>query len=210
MKHASLRWVVSLWVMAGAVGCREQPRASGAAQAPATGLNRQDELLLAAANVALPPPGVTAADLPDPNSQGAQLVAAHCGQCHGLPQPAMHSRTDWPSVARRMWLRTEGLSTKLIVKIASMGERFLMLEYLLANSLRVSGATLPPGPGRESFQLVCSRCHTLPDPKVHSAQDWPAVFARMETNMTRMKVPPLQGTQTTDILIYLQQASRRP
>lgn len=201
------RWMTIFLVLAVASACQEQPRESSTAQAPATGLTRQDELVLAAANVALPPPGVSAADLPDPNGQGAKLVAAYCEQCHALPDPDMHSAVDWPSVARRMWLRMEGLSPSLNVKVPTLSERFVMLDYLNANALRVSGANLPAGRGKEAFQLVCSRCHTLPDPRVHSASDWPAVFARMEQNMTRMKVPPLQGTQTTDILLYLQQAS---
>lgn len=190
--------------------CSRPPAESGGQQAQSQGLSRADELLLAAASVALPPPGATAADLPDPNGTGAQLVAKHCSQCHALPLPSMHSATDWPSVARRMWLREDGLAATLGVAVPTTSERYLMLEYLTANALKVSGATLPAGPGRDAFQLVCSRCHALPDPKNHSPQDWPTVFKRMETNMARMKVPPLQGTQTTDILLYLQQASRRP
>ena len=187
----------------------QRPAESDTQQAQASGLTRADELVLAAASVALPPPGVTAADLPDPNSTGAKLVATHCSACHNLPQPAMHSATDWPAVARRMWLRVEGLSSTLGVAVPTTSERYLMLTYLTTNALKVSGATLPQGPGREAFQLVCSRCHALPDPKNHSPADWPTVFARMESNMARMKVPPLQGTQTTDILLYLQQASRQ-
>jgi cytochrome c5 len=185
----------------------QRPAASDAQQGEQHGLTRADELVLAAASVALPPPGVTAADLPDPNSAGAKLVATHCSVCHNLPQPAMHSATDWPAVARRMWLRVEGLSPTLGVAVPTTSERYLMLTYLTTNALKVSGANLPQAPGREAFQLVCSRCHALPDPKNHSPADWPTVFARMETNMTRMKVPPLQGTQTTDILLYLQRAS---
>jgi len=211
MKRTFLRWATVGCVMAVAGACRERPAQPGAAPtaAQASGLTRQDELLLAAANVALPPPGVTAADLPDPNGRGATLVAGFCEQCHSLPHPAMHSAVDWPGLTRRMWLRMEGLSPTLGVKTPTLSERFAMLDYLNANALKVSGANLPPGPGKESFQLVCSRCHALPDPRVHSAADWPAVFARMEQNMTRMKVPPLKGTQTTDILLYLQGASSR-
>jgi cytochrome c5 len=192
--------------------CQQQPPQSNTAQvqAPAGSLSRQDERLLAAASIALPPAGVTAADLPDPNSQGAKLVAGFCEQCHALPHPAMHSAVDWPGVTRRMWLRMEGLVPPTSdVKSPSLSERFVMLDYLNANALKVSGANLPAGTGKESFQLVCSRCHSLPDPRAHSAADWPAVFARMEQNMTRMKVPPLTGTQTTDILVYLRQASTR-
>jgi cytochrome c5 len=208
MMEIARRWVM-VGLLCGVAACQQQPPASGGGSAPtqATGLTRQDELILAAANVALPPLGVSAADLPDPNGQGAKLVATFCAQCHALPHPAMHSAVDWPGVARRMWLRMEGLAPSLGVKTPSLPERFVMLDYLNANALKVSGANLPTGAGRESFQLVCSRCHALPDPRVHSSADWPAVFARMEGNMTRMKVPPLSGTQTTDILLYLQRAS---
>ena len=204
MRGGSLGALVALAI----AGC-QRPADSGAAQSTNQGLSRSDQLVLAAASVALPPPGVTAADLPDPNSAGAQLVAKHCSQCHDLPEPAMHSAVDWPAVTRRMWLRVDGLDSTLGVAIASVSERFLMLNYLTANALKVSGANLPAGAGRDAFQLVCSRCHSLPDPRSHSAQDWPTVFARMETNMARMKLPPLQGTQTTEVLLYLQSASAR-
>jgi len=202
-----MRVVSAVTLAVAMLACSQPPAESGGQPAQSPGLSRADELLLAAASVALPPAGVTAADLPEPNSTGAQLVAKHCSQCHNLPQPAMHSATDWPSVARRMWLREDGLAATLSVSVPTTSERFLMLNYLTANALKVSGANLPAGPGREAFQLVCSRCHALPDPRNHSPQDWVTVFARMEANMTRMKVPPLHGTQTTDILLYLQTAS---
>ena len=190
--------------------CRQAPsQGSVATGARSTGLNRQDELLLAAANVALPPPGITLADLPDPNSPGAKLIGTYCGQCHNVPSPQMHSATDWPSVARRMWLRMELLSPSLGVKTPTLGERFVLFDYLTANALRVSGATLPAGPGREAFAQVCSRCHALPDPRVHSRADWPTVFARMEQNMARMQVPPPSREQSTDLLLYLQTVASR-
>ena len=209
-----MRGLVMRAVMVGVVGslvaCRQAPQAAvDSTTGGGHGLNRQDELLLAAANIALPPPGVTAADLPEPNSKGAQLVVQYCAQCHNLPTPSMHSATDWPSITRRMWLRMEWLPPTLGVKVPTMAERFAMLDYLTANALKVSAANLPPGPGRESFQLVCSRCHALPDPRVHSPADWPAVFSRMQQNMERMNVAPLTRSQTTDILLYLQSTGRQ-
>ncbi len=202
--------VVAVLVAIGVGACREQ--GNTAARGDSTtivqhGLNQRDELLLAAANVALPPPGVTPADLPEPSSPDAQRVAVYCAQCHELPSPQMHSATDWPSIARRMWLRMELLPPQLGVKVPTMAERFAILDYLNTNALKVSGATLPPGPGREAFSQVCSRCHALPDPRVHSREDWPTVFARMERNMERMKVPPPTREQTTDLLLYLQAVS---
>ena len=204
-----LSWAGAVVVVASLAACRQSPPPpADSGTAGGHGLSRQDELLLAAANIALPPPGMAPADLPEPNSRGAQLVAQFCAQCHNLPTPQMHSATDWPSIARRMWLRTEWLSPTLGVKVPTMAERFAMLEYLTANALRVTAANLPAGPGRESFELVCSRCHALPDPRVHSPADWPAVFARMQQNMERMKVAPLTRSQTSDILLYLQSAER--
>ncbi|HTI06523.1 MAG TPA: hypothetical protein VL549_14555 [Gemmatimonadales bacterium] len=175
----------------------------------ASGLSRQDELVLAAANVALPPPGIVASDLPDPSSPGAKIVANYCAQCHNLPTPQMHSATDWPSVARRMWLRMDLLPPSLGIKVPTMGDRFTLLGYLTTNALKVSGASLPAGPGREAFAETCSRCHALPDPRVHSRADWPTVFARMEQNMTRMQVPPPTREQTSDLLLYLQTVASR-
>lgn len=194
-----------------ALACRaSQPQQSTAAQAPPA-LDRSDQLLLAAAKVALPPAGVAAGDLPDPSSRGAQLVIQYCSQCHPLPTPTMHSATDWPSVARRMWLRMELLPTSLGVQVPPAADRFTILTYLLANSLKVSGSVLPAGKGRDEFAIVCSQCHAVPDPRVHSAQDWPAVYSRMERNMERMGVRPPTATQTGDILVYLQaQGQRRP
>jgi cytochrome c5 len=85
-----------------------------------------------------------------------------------------------------------------------------MLDYLTANALKVSGATLPAGRGREAFAEICSRCHALPDPRVHSSADWPTVFARMEQNMIRMQVPPPTREQTSDLLLYLQTVASHP
>ena len=205
-----LGWAGAVAVAVGLAACRQAPPPPADSTAGGGhGLNRQDELLLAAANIALPPPGVTPADLPEPNAKGAQLVGQFCAQCHNLPTPAMHSATDWPSIARRMWLRMEWLPPTLGVKVPTMAERFAMLDYLTANALKVSAANLPPGSGRESFQLVCSRCHALPDPRVHSPADWPAVYSRMQQNMERMKVAPLTRAQTSDILLYLQSTGRQ-
>jgi len=193
-------------VVSGVGACREAPRAAatqGAAVA-APQLTRTDRLLLAAASIALPPEGIAPGDLPEPRSRGAQLVVAYCAQCHALPTPLAHSATDWPGVARRMWLRMEWLPESLKVQLPSMAERYEILQYLTGNALKVSGAVLPPGKGRDDFALVCSRCHALPDVRVHSSADWGIVYARMERNIERMKVAPPTGQQSENVLSYLQ------
>lgn len=205
--------VPALVMLLGSIACGSgKPPANPADSASmATQLNQADRLLLAAAKVALPPAGVAAGDLPDPMSREAELVVRYCAQCHALPTPSTHSATDWPSVARRMWLRMEWLSPSLGVKVPTPAERGTILNYLLANSLRVSGAMLPAGKGRDAFAVVCSQCHGLPDPRTHSADDWPAVYSRMERNMERMQIQAPGGSTSTDILLYLQTvAGKRP
>jgi mono/diheme cytochrome c family protein len=190
-------------------GCAKEQSAPAAlaAQTSTPPLSHSDQLLFAAATIALPPSGVNAGDLPDPNSRGAQLEAKYCAQCHALPAPTMHSATDWPIVARRMWLRMDALPESLQVAVPAAAERFEILQYLNANALKVSGSNLPPGKGREAFGVVCSRCHALPDPRNHSSADWATVYARMERNMERMKVRPPTGEQTQQILSYLQSSA---
>lgn len=200
-------WITGILALgATLMACRPSPPpdTAGDSTQAVGGLTPADRLLLAAAKVALPPAGLAAGDLPEPASRGALLVVQYCGQCHALPTPAAHSATDWPSVSRRMWLRMEWLPTTLGVKVPTAAERFTINEYLITNALKVSGAGLPAGQGREEFSVVCSQCHALPDPRVHAAQDWPTVYARMERNMERMQVQPPGGSVSTDILLYLQ------
>jgi hypothetical protein len=89
------------------------------------------------------------------------------------------------------------------------GERAQLLNYLTDYALVVSGGELPAGKGRDDFAKVCSRCHALPDPGAHSAQDWVAVFQRMERNMGRMKVSPPTAEESEGILTYLQSLPRK-
>ncbi len=196
--------ILGLGVVVALTGCRQAPPADDAEGSSEAVPDRHQELLLAAASIALPPAGIEPGDLPDPQSQGAQLIARYCVQCHNLPAPGAHSATDWPGVVRRMWLRMEWLPAEYAVQVPNAAERATTLEYLTSNALKVSGATLPAGHGREVFAKVCSRCHALPDPRVHSSQDWATVFKRMESNMRRMKVAPLTREQTADVLGYLQ------
>jgi cytochrome c5 len=197
--------------LAAVAACRQAPAPPNATAAgAAVAATPNEQLLLAAAEVALPPAGLNVADLPEPGSAGAQLLGRYCAQCHALPTPGAHSATDWPSVARRMWLRMDWLPASLGVRAPTLAERFTILDYLTTNALKVSGANLPAGRGREVFSLICSRCHALPDPRVHSPDDWPTVFSRMERNMERMKVAGPTAEQASDLLLYLQTVSARP
>ena len=200
-------WLIGLALVSGLGACRRNhPGPQTVANAPAVAaMSPRDQLLLAAAKIALPPPGIAPADLPSPQSPGAIAVAKYCGQCHDLPAPSMHSAVDWPRVTRRMWLRMDRLPSTFKVALPDEGDRVVLLNYLTANALQVSGSSLPPGRGREEFALICSRCHALPDPALHSGKDWEAVFLRMERNMEKMNVQPPTRAETEAILAYLQE-----
>jgi cytochrome c5 len=203
LQHSIVRTVLITCV---ALSCRGSGAPEGAGSTG--GVPSRDSLLLAAARVALPPESLTATDLPGAGSPGASMVVNYCMQCHGLPSPKAHSATDWPGVARRMWLRAEWLPAEYGVKVPTMGERYVMLDYLTTHAMAAtdSGA-LPPGRGRETFAVMCSRCHALPDPRVHSPDDWPIVYSRMERNMDRMGIPRPAGSEPGEILEYLRLVS---
>lgn len=186
--------------------CR-QPEPASAPPNVSAAMSRGDALILAAVRVGLPPAGISGADLPDPHSQGAGLMMSFCAQCHALPTPVAHSATDWPGVVRRMWIRMDYLPDSFGIHRPTAAERYVILSYLTTNALRVSGAVLPSAAGRQSFELICSRCHALPDPLMHSPNDWEAVVARMEQNMERMQVSLPSADQVTDIVTFLKAAS---
>ena len=143
------------------------------------------------------PPALEANELPQPASRGASLVVRYCVQCHNLPNPAMHAAARWPSVLARMVFRMEGrgnMGTLMAdmmagVKAPDRDERRALLAYLQKNAQRPLDAARYPevdAPSGEAFRLACSQCHVLPDPRRHSAAEWPAVVARMERNMQWM------------------------
>ena len=174
------------------------------------------------------PPALEAKDLPQPESKGAQLVARYCVQCHNLPSPAMHSAARWPSVVARMVFRMEGhgnmgaLMADMMagVKAPESGERRALLAYLRKNAqrpldpARYPELDQPPG---EAFRLACSQCHVLPDPRRHTAAEWPLVVARMERNMQWMNrvvgskpVPGEPQLRVEEIDAFLRKYARRP
>jgi len=200
---AGRSWVLAGMCMAGLAGCSR----SAAPPAEQQGSTTTRNLLLAAAMVALPP-GVPAAELPDPQSKGAELVAKYCGQgCHGIPAPSSHAQTDWPVVLRRMWLRMAKIDTTYHVAVPDDAERTVILEYMLAHAFQVTSGDLPDAPGKDRFVATCSQCHGLPDPKQHAAQDWVAVVRRMNVHMEKMLGSVLSQDEMQRIVLYLGKAS---
>jgi cytochrome c5 len=167
-----------------------------------------EDLLLASIGVTLPPPGIGPADLPDPESDGAQHLRQYCTACHALPGPGSLSATSWPVYLRRMWRRMDALDAKYNVAVPTSAERVVLTRYLLDNALQVSGADLPAGQGRDLYRRECSRCHELPDPTQHSAQDWPSVVIRMREHSAQMLRRSPTQFEVQEIILFLERASR--
>lgn len=81
---------------------------------------------------------------------------------------------------------------------------------------RMMGGALPSGidpallpephsAGAMVLQDYCTQCHNLPDPRQHSAQEWPAVVERMRGHEAAMgKIVP-DKTTTAEIIDFLRQ-----
>jgi len=143
------------------------------------------------------PPGYTPAMLPEPRSRGAQLTQRYCVQCHNLANPAMHDAGRWPSVIERMVPRMEGkgnmgkLMSEMMagVEAPSSEDKQAIVAYHRKHALQPLDAKRLPevnSASAESFRLACGQCHALPDPRMHTAQEWPAVVNRMQENMEWM------------------------
>ncbi|HVO36486.1 MAG TPA: hypothetical protein VMT21_13015 [Gemmatimonadales bacterium] len=200
--------VVALIVLAGCAKPQPSGQTSAAGDTSGThGLPMMQQRLLEASNIALPP-GVAPESLPQPNSAGAKALTQYCTQCHALPSPAMHGPADWPSVARRMWVRIDMMAGALGIQTPSSAERAELLGYLQKNALKVA-ANLPAGAGKPVFERVCARCHELNDPRMHTAPDWPVVVMRMEQDAEKMRVSGISRADAEQIITYLQAASTR-
>jgi len=60
-------------------------------------------------------------------------------------------------------------------------------------------------PAGRLFAQTCSQCHALPDPRQHTAAQWPSVVARMELHMKQSDMPLSGRRETKDIDAFLEQ-----
>jgi hypothetical protein len=98
-------------------------------------------------------------------------------------------------------------------------EEQVLLAYLRRHSQRAIDSKRYPEleqPSGQSFRLACGQCHVLPDPRRHTAAEWPAVVARMEQNMAWMNRvvgnrpdPREPQLRVDEILWFLQKYARR-
>ena len=173
------------------------------------------------------PPTFASAELPEPGSEGARLTLRYCVQCHNLANPAMHHAAKWPTVVERMVLRMEGrgnmgaLMSEMMagVKAPLEDETRTLVAYMQKyaqtplDTQRYPEVNRPSG---EAFRLACNQCHVLPDPKRHTADEWPKVVARMQENMEWMNrvvgsqpVPGEPQLRIEEINAFLRKYARR-
>jgi len=82
-----------------------------------------------------------------------------------------------------------------------------ILSYLQQHALRAAPISAPDtasDPAAALFARSCARCHALPDPRQHTAAEWPAVVARMRQNMEKMGVAPISDDEANRITEYLE------
>lgn len=139
------------------------------------------------------PRSIEPRQLPEPQSDGARLTARYCIQCHYLPNPQMHTAERWPSLVGRMVWRMRGkgnLGTLMKDMMAGVeaptdAEVAVLTDYLEKHGQRA----IDPGhpalrtTAGQIFSIACSQCHALPDPRRHTAREWPAVVKRMQQHM---------------------------
>ncbi len=172
------------------------------------------------------PPAIEPELLPEPRSTGARLVATFCVQCHYLPNPAMHSAPKWRVIVERMVWRMQGNGNmgKLMrdmmaaVKAPDAGEQSTLTAYLQKHAQQELNVKKYPDihtPAGRIFSIACTQCHVLPDPRRHTANEWPVVVERMQRNMAwanRVTGDPMLRTSpeldTAEIMRFLQRNSR--
>jgi len=170
------------------------------------------------------PPAIEPGELPEPQSAGARLTARYCVQCHYLPAPQMHTAARWKPIVERMVWRMRGrgnlgsVMKEMMEKVEAPGEAEIAT---LTRYLQEHGQTGmdPQDPALQSeagemYSIACSQCHALPDPRRHTAAEWPDIVRRMKKHMawsnTVVGAPELRTVpelKTGEIVRFLQRHS---
>lgn len=158
------------------------------------------------------PPGINPENLPEPQSTGAQLLAQYCTQCHELPGPGMHTADEWPSVDDRMNRRMRMMGGMMHdIKAPADNEFRTLVAYLQRYAQKPMDKTKYTDlntPAGKSFEVMCSQCHALPDPKQHTGDEWPGVVERMTQNMKTMGNPVPDRKTLGTVVEYMQRHAR--
>lgn len=171
------------------------------------------------------PPSIEPRGLPQPDSEGARLTARYCVQCHYLPNPQMHTPDRWTATVVRMVWRMEGrgnlgaLMREMMDNVQAPGEAETaeLIRYFRKHGQREMDPAHPAlrSEAGQMFNIACTQCHALPDPRQHTRQEWPGVVERMKRHMawanTVVGHPDLRTIpvlDTAEIVRFLQRYAR--
>ncbi len=104
------------------------------------------------------------------------------------------------------------MSMMMNVESPSYEEQQLIVAYLKAHALKSISPDVIPSPGSTGavlFKETCSQCHPLPDPKLHTAGEWPKIVERMQANMRTMGKKVITENEKKEIVSYLAQSAGR-
>jgi len=158
------------------------------------------------------PLGISPQNLPDPKSRGAKLLLQYCTQCHELPSPGLHTADDWPVVVARMQQRILQLAKKelRLNGLSTMDEKTL-LAYLQEHGYQAIDVSEYPELDTTigiAFRTTCAQCHALPEPSIHTKEEWRAVVFRMRDNMKKLGVTDPGDAEISKIMSFLQVHAR--
>jgi hypothetical protein len=171
------------------------------------------------------PPAIEPGGLPEPRSEGARLTARYCVQCHYLPNPQMHTAAKWMPIVERMVWRMQGkgnlgeLMKEMMtdIRAPSEPEIAIVTRYLQKYGQKEIDPRHPAltSTAGQMFSIACSQCHALPDPRRHSAREWPAVVERMKRHMMwanivvgASELRTVPELKTEEIVHFLQRNAR--
>jgi cytochrome c5 len=177
----------------------------------------------------MPQVGISAEELPERDSAPAKAYAKFCGQCHALPNPSQHSKEDWKALVERMdarmkmmgehggmMMRRRGMmhdQMRGMMNVTAMTaeEMSAILEYLQRHSMRTikEPEKLRIISGFAEFKRTCSQCHALPDPSLHTEDEWPDVVNRMETHHMQRGLGNIPEKDKAAIVTFLGNALKK-
>ena len=153
------------------------------------------------------PFGLTADQLPDPQSKGAALFVSYCSQCHNLPNTKMHSTGDWPMMFERMMDHAKLMAgSSSAVRMPADKEKKEIVSYLEKNGFRGLPANSPLRGEPQLFNVIwfCSVCHAIPDPDQFPAKEWGKIVDRMNSYRKMQGRDEMSNSDRKRILNFLE------
>jgi cytochrome c2 len=156
------------------------------------------------------PHGISPSMLPKPESAGAKALSENCTQCHGLPAPGMHTAEEWPSIVGRMNMRMQMMDGMMGIDAPDQQELNTVIDYLQTHAQQpINTADYPDldSDNGKVFTQTCIQCHVLPEPKQHTAEEWPNVVNRMLGHIAVRNKPMPRDDEIEQIITYLERHS---